>query len=681
MKKILKKRFNLILALLLIIGISNCTLFEEPSNTTNNQETNNDDPINDDPNNNVPNNEPEDTTVDVYLGDHWVNTVQQDTTYNYTLSNSDLLLGNQSYTAISYSGYRLDSRGDGLVDKDSYCPTVEEIKEDMKILYAMGIRLLRTYDTQQYLHAERLMQAITELKSEDDTFEMYVMVGAWIQCEGAYTASVDHSIEDLENNTAEIEKAIELAYNYPDIVKVIAVGNEAMVTWQAHYVPADIILKWVKFVKDAKTTAVNGMLVPADTLVTSSDNFATWGGQDDYKDDTLLELINEVDFISLHTYPFHDSHYNSAFWEVPAEDSDISDEAKIEYSMNKAFEYAVMQYRLVKDYLSENNIEKAIHIGETGWASLDSGLYSATGSRAADELKSQMFYKAMREWSAENNVSMFYFEAFDEPWKGGETGSESHFGIFTVDGKAKYAIWDLVDDNIFSGLTRGGNTITKTYNGVEADLMADVLPPPYVGEEGTVGGGISDVTLGLSNPDREAGVTVTENTYIINSSLLSADDADKCYSSDELSINAWEGTCTFEETESGELLLTTGTGSWWGAALEMSSGTGEDMTNFINGNFHFTIKGDTLASIEVGFQTGIWGNAERPQKNCYVTFGADGDYQLTADWVEYSIPVQTLMSTDTDVSLTDTTSLLYVKGVSANDGGLIDLKEVYWTQD
>lgn len=76
----------------------------------------------------------------------------------------------------------------------------------------------------------------------------------------------------------------------------------------------------------------------------------------------------------------------------------------------------------------------------------------------------------MRDWSAENNVSMFYFEAFDEPWKGGETGSESHFGIFTVDGQAKYAIWDLVDDNTFSGLTRGGNTITKTYNGVLEDL-------------------------------------------------------------------------------------------------------------------------------------------------------------------------------------------------------------------
>lgn len=134
------------------------------------------------------------------------------------------------------------------------------------------------------------------------------------------------------------------------------------------------------------------MLVPGDVLVTSSDNFATWGGQDDYKNDVFLELIEEVDFISLHTYPFHDSHYNSVFGEVPEEDSNISDEDKIEYSMNKAFEYAVMQYKLVQTYITENNLEKAIHIGETGWASLDSVLYSATGSRATDELKSQMFY-------------------------------------------------------------------------------------------------------------------------------------------------------------------------------------------------------------------------------------------------------------------------------------------------
>ena len=39
-----------------------------------------------------------------------------------------------------------------------------------------------------------------------------------------------------------------MAAKYPDIVKIIAVGNEAMVTWQGHFVSSEIILKWVDVV-------------------------------------------------------------------------------------------------------------------------------------------------------------------------------------------------------------------------------------------------------------------------------------------------------------------------------------------------------------------------------------------------------------------------------------------------
>ena len=57
-------------------------------------------------------------------------------------------------------------------------------------------------------------------------------------------------------------------------------------------------------------------------------------------------------------------------------------------------------------------------------------------------------------------------------------GREKHFGLFTVDGKAKYTLWDLVDKGTFVGLTRNGNPITKTFNGDKEALMKDVLVPP-----------------------------------------------------------------------------------------------------------------------------------------------------------------------------------------------------------
>ena len=78
----------------------------------------------------------------------------------------------------------------------------------------------------------------------------------------------------------------------------------------------------------------------------------------------------------------------------------------------------------------------------TIWVLEHNGFYNNDGSRAADELKMKVFYDAMRKWTSNNNISMFYFEAFNEPWKGGESGSESHFGLFTVEGRAKYVLWE-----------------------------------------------------------------------------------------------------------------------------------------------------------------------------------------------------------------------------------------------
>ena len=50
------------------------------------------------------------------------------------------ILGNPKYLAMSYGGYRKKSR-------DSQ-PSIKEIKDDMKILSAMGIKIIRTYNVQ-----------------------------------------------------------------------------------------------------------------------------------------------------------------------------------------------------------------------------------------------------------------------------------------------------------------------------------------------------------------------------------------------------------------------------------------------------------------------------------------------------------------------------------------------------
>jgi len=377
------------------------------------------------------------------------------------------ILGNPSYLAISYGGYRKSTRG--------IQPTVAEIKEDMKILHAMKIKILRTYNV-QLAQAETILKAIHELKSENPSFEMYVMLGAWIDCKNAWTNQpVNHQLES-DQNEGEIARAVSLANKYPSIVKIIAVGNEAMVKWAtSYYVQPSVILKWVSYLQNLKKENK----LPKNLWITSSDNFASWGGGSvEYHKEDLNKLIEEVDYISMHTYPMHDTHYNPVFWYTKEEKPNIE---KVNNIMLRARDYAVSQYDSVANYVKSLGIKKPIHIGETGWATFSNGLYGNKGSKATDEYKEALFYRHMREWTAKAGISCFYFEAFDEIWKDAPNpnGSENHFGLFTIDGKAKYALWDLVDEGVFDGLGRNKNSITKTYNGNKDSLLLEVHVPPF----------------------------------------------------------------------------------------------------------------------------------------------------------------------------------------------------------
>lgn len=380
------------------------------------------------------------------------------------------ILGNPDYLAISYGGYRENTR--------DVQPSIEQLKEDMKILSAMGIKILRDYNV-QLQHAANLLEAIKQLKEEDANFEMYVMLGAWIDCQHAWTGKEpNHEIESTQANASEIQRAIDLANDYPDIVKVIAVGNEAMVRWATSYfVRPDVILKWVNHLQDMKRSGD----LPSDLWITSSDDFCSWGGGDpSYHTQDLESLIKAVDYVSMHTYPMHNSHYNPQFWTVPDDEETLSEEDKIHSAMLRAKQFVIDQYQSVLGYMQSLGVNKPLHIGETGWATVCVQDYGAHGSKAADEYKSGLYYQHMREWTNENNIACFYFEAFDECWKdqNNEAGSENHFGLINVQGEAKYALWDAVDKGIFDGLSRDGQAITKTYQGDKKALMENVLAPP-----------------------------------------------------------------------------------------------------------------------------------------------------------------------------------------------------------
>ena len=105
--------------------------------------------------------------------------------------NAENILGNSNYPAMSYGGYR---HADNDIE-----PTQDELKEDLKLLSAMGIKILRTYKVHKP-QASNLLKAISELKKEIPNFEIYIMLGAWIDCLHAWTdLEPNHNVESERN--------------------------------------------------------------------------------------------------------------------------------------------------------------------------------------------------------------------------------------------------------------------------------------------------------------------------------------------------------------------------------------------------------------------------------------------------------------------------------------------------
>ncbi|WP_415226612.1 hypothetical protein [Psychromonas sp.] len=549
------------------------------------------------------------------------------------------ILGNSDYLAISYGAWRSTTRAAG-----ADVPTVDQQKEDMKILAAMGIKVLRTYNTQGYIgldgksNTENLLIAIDELMTEDPNFEMYVMLGVWIDALNSWTdLDVIHDQENPEN-AEEMAAAIQLAKDYPEIIKVIAVGNEAMVHWAPYHVAPAIILNHVNALQALKASGD----INENIWITSSDNHAVWAGQGDYASDDLDALIAAVDYISLHTYPFHDTHYDDSFWKVPNDEADLSVQAQADAAMIRAKEQALEQFKTGQDHMLTLGINKPIHIGETGWSSETNVLYGEGGSGAADEYKQKAFYDAMRAWSNEFGASLFFFEALDEPWKGDNTNpsdSEQHFGLINIDCEVKYLLWDLVDAGAFDGLDRncGVDGFTKTEGGNTQAITDSILQIPLA-------------------PVIEAPL---DGEFIVLSTALY--EGATAYGWDS-PANAWAGV----NTDTGVLTVATDpliASDWgWGAGV---GGTTENLSE--QTQITFEIRGVTSAEsvfpafeFYVAFETATGGLHN-------VRFNTGG-YVLTEEFVEYTIPLSDFSAFDS-AQLNEVTSPFTIYDIYAESGG------------
>jgi len=256
-------------------------------------------------------------------------------------------------------------------------------------------KLIRIYGSDQ--HSEDILQVIRR-----EHINLKVMLGAWLDGEPGNEAA----------NTRQIQNCIRLANEYADVVIAVNVGNEILVHWSSHKVPEDKVIQYVKQVQRA-------VKVP----VTVADDFMYWR-------DHGSELAEVVDFVTMHTYPVWGGQ-----------------------DIDTAIPSTISTYESVKKALPDKNVI----IGEAGWPSYTEGEFHAP--RAGDEKKQKRYYQELHAWAEKNKVTVFYFEAFDEPWKG--TGTEGHWGLFTEKRKAKPVMQTLFPELMPDGPTSPGYENTE----------------------------------------------------------------------------------------------------------------------------------------------------------------------------------------------------------------------------
>lgn len=329
---------------------------------------------------------------------------------------ADLLHG--QVMALAYSGYREGQhpdRGAGAVN-----PSDAQIKEDLAILVDHGFRLIRLYDSQE--NSEAVLRLIRDLG-----LPLKVLLGIWLDAEVSNhenCAWLEEPIPDatLELNKAknaiEVERGIRLANEYHEIVVALNVGNEALVYWNDHMVTVDSAIAYLRQVRAA-----------VEQPVTTADSYELWlkeGGR----------LADEVDFIGMHSYP-----------------------AWNDKTIDEALAATVADIEAVSAALPG----LPIAVLEAGWAST-----AVEFREQASESNQARYYRELRDWAAAARVSIVFFEAFDEPWKGNPDnpdGAEKHWGLFNVDRSPKEVMMKLPtvlysSDAIAWALNLGGDEYT-----------------------------------------------------------------------------------------------------------------------------------------------------------------------------------------------------------------------------
>lgn len=491
-----------------------------------------------------------------------------------------------SYTtraAINYSPYRT-SRNARDLELEVIPPA--NVLQDLRLVKAAGFGTIRLFSSRAF--SETVLTVI-----RDNNLDLKVQLGIWI------ATPSDLTVEN--ENQAEITKGIELANRFRSIVDAVSVGNETMVEWSRHRVDPRDMARYISRTRAAVTQPV-----------TTNDNYAFWA--------SAPKIITDVvDFAAVHTYPLLDTFYDPTLWDWRLKSTPTAQRAAA--MVQASIDEAKRQFGLARAGLDKLNlVDLPMVIGETGWVAVDTAGGPNLAFRA-HPVNQKLYFDALQAWAAEGRrgrgpQAIFFFQAFDEPWKQGDDG----WGLFNKDRQARYTV---------QGLGTCGVTWTcEVGNYTNADAVKWEAPV--------------------------MAAAVTANRYTLYADRITTGEARATgLRWDPFALTGYRELASAGAPGDGGAAFEVQPNPvdyGWGLFLYSGSGITENLSNFANGHLRFSVKSDSYpGNIEIGISTDT---EDRDGQEAFVRVGPGQlGYCNTNNWCDVAIPVSAFLAANPKLDL------------------------------
>ncbi|MFC3146692.1 glycosyl hydrolase family 17 protein [Piscinibacterium candidicorallinum] len=345
--------------------------------------------------------------------------------------------------AINYSPYRT-SRSPADLAGEIITPA--NVLQDLRLIQATGIGTIRLFSSRAF--AETVLQVI-----RDNNLDLKVQLGAFLNA--ARTAAAE------AENQAELDTCIRLANSYRDIVLTVSVGNEKLVEWSPTRMEPAVVAAYLRKVRSAVRQPV-----------TTNDNWLMWSR-------VPREVAETVDFAAVHVYPFLDTFYDPSKYDW--RQKTVPEPQRAQAMIDATIVEAKKQFNDARAGLAKLGLSSIpMVIGETGWAAVDTNGGPNLAFRA-HPVNQKMYFDALQVWAqqgrrdAQGPKAIFFFQAFDEPWKQGDDG----WGLFNAQRQARYTIQSLGTCGVTWTCEPGTYTAADAVKWVPPTLQSPVTSNRY----------------------------------------------------------------------------------------------------------------------------------------------------------------------------------------------------------